>query len=92
MFQWEWTMSSNINNHYTLTSEHNWENMCIQLRNQHTWTFDNRNQNMGAPILNMIIIDYTATQVCWSWRLSTSFIILMIISLRQKGIMHAVKH
>ena len=32
-----WTMSSNINNYSTLNNEHNWEDLCIQLRNQQTF-------------------------------------------------------
>ena len=28
--------TSNINNHSTLNSEHDWEDMCIQLKNQRT--------------------------------------------------------
>ena len=33
-------MSSNINNYPTLNSEHKWEDLCIQLKNQQTYTLD----------------------------------------------------
>ena len=37
-------MYSNINNYQsTLNSEHNWEDLCNQLRNQQTCTYDNSN-------------------------------------------------
>ena len=38
-----WIMSSNINNYSTLNSENNWEDLCIQLRNQQTCTLDDHN-------------------------------------------------
>ena len=34
MFNTDWTTSSNINNYYALNKEHNWEDLCLQLRNQ----------------------------------------------------------
>ena len=34
MFKSEWTTSSNIVNYSTLYSEHSWEDLCIQLKNQ----------------------------------------------------------
>ena len=41
MFKRDWTMYSNISNYSTLNSEHNWEDLCIEFRNQQTCTSDN---------------------------------------------------
>ena len=43
----DWTMCSNIYNYSTLDNEHNWEDLCIQLRNQHTCTSNNHKLNQG---------------------------------------------
>ena len=43
----DWSTSSNIINYYTLNNEHNWENLCIQLRNQQTSTSSIYNQIKG---------------------------------------------
>ena len=40
-------MSSKINNYFTLHSEHNWENLHIQLKNQQTCTSSNYKNNKG---------------------------------------------
>jgi len=37
------TTSSTINNYSTLNNGHDWEDLCIQIRNQQTCTFDNHN-------------------------------------------------
>ena len=37
------------NNYSTLNIEHNWEDLCIMLRNQQTCTSDNHNYIMGGP-------------------------------------------
>jgi hypothetical protein len=34
MFETYWTWTSNIINYCTLSNEHNWEDLCIQLRNK----------------------------------------------------------
>jgi hypothetical protein len=39
----DWNLSLDINNYYTLNSEHNWEDQCIQLKNGQTYTFNNHN-------------------------------------------------
>ena len=44
----DWVTSSNINNYHILNSEHNWEDLDIQLRNQETCTSNNHNQIMEA--------------------------------------------
>ena len=41
MFKTYWDASKNIYNRYVLDSEHNWEDIHIQLRNQQTLTSDN---------------------------------------------------
>lgn len=33
MLKSDWAMPSDFINYYTLSSEHNWEDACIQLRN-----------------------------------------------------------
>ena len=43
MIKGDWAMSSNINNYSTLNGEHNWELLCIQLRNQQTCTSNKHN-------------------------------------------------
>ena len=55
MFKRDWTTSSNNNNYSTLNSEHNWEDVWIQLRNQQTCTSDNYNLIRGGPIFNPIL-------------------------------------
>jgi hypothetical protein len=47
-------MYSNIINTSTLNSEHNWEVLCIQLKNQQIYTFHNDNQIRQGPIFNPI--------------------------------------
>ena len=37
------TVPSNLTNYLTLNSEHDWEDLCIQVRNQQTWPSDNCN-------------------------------------------------
>lgn len=53
-----WTMSSNSINHSTLHSEHDWEELCVQLRNPETGTSYNRNWNQGR-------IDFQSDVFCW---------------------------
>ena len=50
MFKRDWTTSSNIDKYSTLNSEHNLEDLCIQLRNQQTCTFDNHDCIRGGMI------------------------------------------
>jgi hypothetical protein len=50
----DWSMSSNNNNHSTLNNEHNWEDLCIQLRNLQTCTFDSHDQSRRGPIFNLV--------------------------------------
>ena len=47
-------MFSNINNNSTLSSEHDWEDLCIQLRNQRTCTSDNYKWTRGGSIFNPV--------------------------------------
>jgi hypothetical protein len=49
MFERDWIMFSNANNHSTLNNEHNSEDLCNQVRNQQTCTFDRRNQIREGP-------------------------------------------
>jgi hypothetical protein len=37
----EWTTSSHLNKQSTLNNEHIWEDLCIHLMNQQTYTYDN---------------------------------------------------
>ena len=39
----DWTVPSDFIYYSTLNSEHNWENLYIQLRNKHTCTSNNHN-------------------------------------------------
>lgn len=39
--------------HSIMNIEHNWEDLCIQLRNQQNNTFDNHKYIMGSIIFNM---------------------------------------
>ena len=41
MFENYRTTSSSTKNYDLLNNDQNWENTCIQLRNQQTWTYDN---------------------------------------------------
>ena len=43
MFNRNRTISLSINNHSTFNIEHKWVDLCIQLSNQQTTTFDNCN-------------------------------------------------
>ena len=43
-------------NYFTLNSQHDWEDLCIQLRNQQTCTFDNNNEFKGSPILFRFLV------------------------------------
>ena len=43
MFNRDWAVSSNFINCFTLNSEHNWEDLYIQLRYQQADTPDNQN-------------------------------------------------
>ena len=47
-------MLSSNSNYSTLDRERSWEDLCIQLRNQQTYTFDNHNLVRGGPILNPV--------------------------------------
>jgi hypothetical protein len=47
-------MSSNIHNYFTLNSEHDWEDLYIQLRNQQTCTSDNHKWIRGRSIFNPV--------------------------------------
>jgi hypothetical protein len=38
-----------------LNGEHNWEDLCIQLRNQQICIFVNHNRIMGGPIFALIL-------------------------------------
>ena len=49
--------AQNLINHFRLSSQHNWEDLSIQLNNQHTCTFDDHNRIKGDPILNPIFGD-----------------------------------
>ena len=57
MFDRDWTMSSNIHNYCTFNGEHNWEDLCNQLRIQKTYTPDNHNYIKGGPIFNPTFAD-----------------------------------
>ena len=48
----------NFINYTTPNSEHNWEDMCTQLRKQQTRIFNNHNEIMEGPIPNQIVIDH----------------------------------
>ena len=48
MFKSDCTMSSYIDNYYTLSNEYNWEVLCIRLRNQQTCTSYNHNSIRGG--------------------------------------------
>ena len=51
MFEKDWTTSSiNMDTYSILNTELNWEDPCIQWRNQQTRTYDNRNWIRGGPI------------------------------------------
>ena len=50
-------MASTFINYSTLNSVHNWEDLCIQLKNQQTCTFDNHKETRGGPILNPSFAD-----------------------------------
>ena len=43
-------MSSNIENYSTFNTEHDWEDLCLQLRNRHTCTIHHHNQIRGEFI------------------------------------------
>ena len=43
MFKRDEPTSSYINNYSTLNSDDNWEDLCTELRNQYTCTFDKHN-------------------------------------------------
>jgi hypothetical protein len=44
-------------------SEHDWEDLCIQLNNQQRCTTDNLNQVMGGPISNLVFGD-ASSEMC----------------------------
>jgi hypothetical protein len=50
VFNKDWTMPSNRNKYSTLNNEHKWEDLCIQVRNQQTYTSNNHNKIKGGPI------------------------------------------
>ena len=62
-------MSSNINNSFTLGSEHDWVDMCIQVRTQQTCASDNYYQIKRNSIfdhvffLHIIYFQCTSTRV-----------------------------
>ena len=41
----------------TLNNKHNWEDMCLQLRNQQTCTSDNCSYIKKRLVLNMVYVD-----------------------------------
>lgn len=41
MFENDWITFPNINNYSTFNSEHEWEELCIRLKNQQTCTSEN---------------------------------------------------
>ena len=53
----DWTTSSIFINYSKLSSEHNWEDLCVQLRNRQTCTSDNHNLIRGGPIFNPVFDD-----------------------------------
>ena len=57
VFKRDCTTSSDFINYSTPNSEHNWEDLCIQLRNQQTSTSENHNLIKGGPIFNPIFAE-----------------------------------
>lgn len=49
--------------------EHNWEDLCIMLRDQQTCTFNNHNYIKGHPVSNQTFADCccNASFVVWIW-------------------------
>ena len=60
MLKRDWIAFTNINNYSTLNSEHNWEDLCVQSKNQQTYPSDNHNQIGVDPIFNPIFIDVSS--------------------------------
>ena len=57
MFKRDWTTSWILKNHSTLDNEHSWKDPWIQLKNQHTYSFDNHNQIIEGLISYMNVVD-----------------------------------
>ena len=52
MFKRDWSTFSNIDNYSTLNNEHNWEDVCIQLKNQQAFVSNSHNHSKEGPIFN----------------------------------------
>jgi hypothetical protein len=66
MFERDWTTSSIINSYFTLNSDCNWKDLCVRLRNQQTFNFDNHDQRSDFQFGFYICFHYRfveATQV-----------------------------
>lgn len=50
-------MSSNLIDHLTRYKIDNWKDVCIQLKNQQTSTFNNHNEVKVGPISNLIFVN-----------------------------------
>ena len=48
--------SSFLNNYSKLNTKHNWENLCIQFKNQQTRTSDNHNYLREGSISNPVVV------------------------------------
>ena len=57
-------MSSNFINHSTFNSEHDWEGLCIHLKNQQSYTSANHNNMKGGPNFYLIDSFYGSLQIC----------------------------
>ena len=51
------TTSSDLINYPKLNTKHNWEDPCIQFRNQQTHTSDNHNSLRAGSISNPVVVD-----------------------------------
>jgi hypothetical protein len=61
----DWTTSSIIHRYSTLDSENNWEDLCIQLRNQQTCTSGNHNYIKGALMFSPVFVDVLYVKSTW---------------------------
>ena len=62
MLESDHATSSDIDkkNYSALNSEHSWEDLCIQLRNQQACTSDNQQWIRVSPIANLIFADVSS--------------------------------
>ena len=44
--------------YHTITNKQNWQNLCIQTRNQQTCTSNTHNKIKGGPISNPVFADF----------------------------------